>query len=191
MDSFETLVGSLFEKDGYWIRTSFKVGLTKDEKRRIGRPSSPRWELDLIAYKAGSNELLVIECKSYLDSTGVHARGLNGSDSTDATKYKLFNDANLRGIVLGRLVKQLVTSGTCASSPVVKLCLVAGKVASEVDRASIRTLFDRKGWGFYDDAWLRDKLVTVSGSGYENEVASVVAKLLLRKPSTLNNHRQG
>jgi hypothetical protein len=52
MDSFETLVGSLLEKDGYWVRTAMKVDLTKEEKRKIGRPSTPRWELDLVAYKA-------------------------------------------------------------------------------------------------------------------------------------------
>ena len=56
MDSFETLVGSLLEKDGFWVRTSVKVELTAEEKRKIGRPSSPRWELDLVAYKAKSNE---------------------------------------------------------------------------------------------------------------------------------------
>ena len=43
MDSFETLVGFLLEKDGYWVRTSVKVGLTTREKKKIGRPSSPRW----------------------------------------------------------------------------------------------------------------------------------------------------
>src|SRR3990167_7524540 len=82
MDSFETLVGSLLEKDGFWVRTSVKVELTPEEKRKIGRPSSPRWELDLVAYKAKSNELLVVECKSFLDSPGVRARGLDGTDKT-------------------------------------------------------------------------------------------------------------
>lgn len=190
MDSFETLVGSLLEKDGFWVRTSVKVELTAEEKRKIGRPSSPRWELDLVAYKAKSNELLVVECKSFLDSSGVRACGLDGTDAKKAKHYKLFNDNVLRKTVLGRLKKQFVSTGSCSSSPSVKLCLAAGKVASETDRGKIKNLFKRKGWDFYDDKWLKDKLLSVSKSGYENEVASVVAKILLREKPRHNHHLQ-
>lgn len=191
MDSFETLVGSLLEKDGFWVRTSVKVELTAEEKRKIGRPSSPRWELDLVAYKAKTNELLVVECKSFLDSPGVRARGLDGTDANEAKRYKLFNDNVLRKAVLGRLVKQLVSSGSCAFSPSVKLCLAAGKVASEPDRRNIINLFERNGWGFLDDSWVKEKLLAVSNSGYENEVASVVAKILLREKPRHNNRFHG
>lgn len=126
MDSFETLVGSLLEKDGFWVRTSVKVELTAEEKRKIGRHSSPRWEIDLVAYKAKSNELLVVECKSFLDSPGVRDRGLKGTDANETKRYKLFNDNVLRKAVIGRLVEQLVASGSCTSSPSVKLCFAAG-----------------------------------------------------------------
>ena len=186
MDSFETLVGSLLTKEGYWVRSCVKVELTATEKQKIGRPSSPRWEIDLVAYKAKSNELLIVECKSFLDSPGVRARGLDGTDPIEAKRYKLFNDSVLRKTVLGRLVKQLVSAGSCSSSPSVTLCLAAGKVAGEPDREKIRKLFDRNGWKFFDDSWLREKLLTVSGSGYENEIASVVAKILLRGQSRYN-----
>jgi hypothetical protein len=73
MDAFEQLAADIFWNEGYWVRTSVKVELTREEKVRIGRHSSPRWEIDLIAYRATSNELLALECKSYLDSGGVHA----------------------------------------------------------------------------------------------------------------------
>jgi len=188
MDSFETLVGSFLEKEGFWVRTNVKVDLKPNEKRKIGRPSSPRWELDLIAYKAKPNELLVVECKSFLDSPGVRARGLDGTDTKEAKRYKLFNDNVLRKVVLRGLVKQLVASGSCAPSPSVKLCLAVGKVASEPDRDKIKSLFERNGWVFLDDSWLRKKLLSMSNSGYENEVASVVAKILLRKKPR-HNHR--
>jgi hypothetical protein len=49
MDSFESLVASILEREGFWVRSNFKVDLTKEEKRTIGRPSSPRWEIDLLA----------------------------------------------------------------------------------------------------------------------------------------------
>jgi hypothetical protein len=71
MDSFENLMAILLEREGYWVTTSFKVDLTKSEKIKIGKPTTPRWELDLIAYKAGPNELLIVECKSFLNSIGV------------------------------------------------------------------------------------------------------------------------
>lgn len=111
MDSFEALISYLLQQEGYWFRKTVKVELTAEEKKKIGRPSSPRWELDLVAYKGSSNELMVIECKSYLDSPGVRARGLAGRDSKEAARYKLFNDSVLRKTVLGRLKKQLVASG--------------------------------------------------------------------------------
>lgn len=71
MDAFEAVVAMLLRREGYWVIPSFKVDLTKDEKRAIKRHSSPRWEIDLAAYKGATNELIAIECKSFLDSIGV------------------------------------------------------------------------------------------------------------------------
>ncbi len=65
MNAFEELVGNLLERQGFWVKRNLKVELTAEEKRRISRPSCPRWELDLLAYRANNNELLVCECKSY------------------------------------------------------------------------------------------------------------------------------
>jgi hypothetical protein len=72
MDSFETVIAMLLTRYGYWSITSYRVILTPEEKRRIGRPSNSRWELDLVAYKASKNEILAVECKSLLDSRGVY-----------------------------------------------------------------------------------------------------------------------
>ena len=80
MDAFEQVVASILQRKGYWTQTSVKVELTKEEKRAIGRPSSPRWELDVVGYRGSSNELLVVECKSYLDSYGVRASAFDGTD---------------------------------------------------------------------------------------------------------------
>src|SRR6185436_1141679 len=131
MDSFESLVSMLLEHEGYWVRSSYKVVLSKSEKNTIGRPSSPRWEIDLVAYKGATNELLAVECKSYLDSGGVRFRGFNGSDLLASRRYKLFNDAILRKTVLRRLVKQLEASEACSHTPSVRLALAAGKIASD------------------------------------------------------------
>ena len=166
MDSFEAIVGLLLQKEGYWVRRSVKVNLTPKEKKKIRRHSSPRWELDLVAYKAKSNELLVVECKSLLDSRGVTAQGVSGKGRKNL--YKLFNDSVLRKTVLNRLVKELVESDSCASFPSVTLCLAAGKIARDADRENIKKLFERNGWRLFDDSWLSKRLKSLGErkSGY-------------------------
>src|ERR1700719_1729521 len=84
MDAFEQVVSEILWMDGYWVRTSVKVDLTKEEKVSIGRPSSPRWELDIVGYRGRDNTLRVVECKSYLDSRGTRAASRFGP-STAAT----------------------------------------------------------------------------------------------------------
>jgi len=66
MDAFESVIALLLRQEGYWVIPSFKVEITREEKRKIGRPSSPRWEIDLVAYQGATNEVLAVECKSYL-----------------------------------------------------------------------------------------------------------------------------
>jgi len=179
MESFESLVLTVLERDGYWVRPGLKVELTKDEKKLIGRTSSPRWELDLVAYKGATNELLVVECKSYFDNPGVKYESFKGDKCSE--RFKLFNEDVLRRVVFSRLKSQLVAAGSCRARPKTRLCLAAGKIASDSDRKRIRALFRSRGWLLFDDNWLRDALKRVAASGYDNQVAAVVAKLLLRK----------
>ena len=65
MDYFETLVKTVLEREGYWMIQSFKVDLTKEEKRELGRPTTPRPEIDLLAFSPVKDQLMVIEVKSY------------------------------------------------------------------------------------------------------------------------------
>jgi len=181
MDAFENLVAMLLEREGYWVRSGVKVELSKEEKRQIGRPSSPRWELDIVAYKGNDNSLLVVECKSFLDSRGVDASAFAGAADGRPDRYKLFTDSVLRRVVFHRLETQLVDAGFCSPSPKITLCLVAGRVASEQHRDLLKQHFKNKGWQFWDDEWLRDSLHELPKSGYENNVSTVVAKILLRK----------
>ena len=48
MDSFEQVVAEILWREGYWVRASVKVELTKEEKREIDLPSSPRWKWLLV-----------------------------------------------------------------------------------------------------------------------------------------------
>ena len=177
MDAFESVVAMLLRRDGYWVMSSFKVLLVTDEKRRIGRPTSPRWEIDLVAYKGSTNQLLAIECKSYLDSVGVIFRN---STFDIPARYKLFTEPKLRSVVLGRMATQLHESGACASKPKITLCLATGKIASRTDRDGMKRHFQDNGWLLFDDEWVRERLGNTANAGYENDVSYVVAKLLRR-----------
>lgn len=185
MDAFEQVVAEILWMEGYWVRTSVKIELTKDEKRTIGRPSSPRWELDIVAYNGRDNLLRVVECKSYLDSLGVQAQGFD-PESKNAARYKLFNDDVLRETVFARLAMQFTAAGLCRTSPDVKLCLACGKI-NEKGRQAIRMLFNRNRWELWDETWLRQRLELMAEGGYENQTSAVVAKLLLRGALSKNS----
>jgi hypothetical protein len=178
MDAFEQVVAEILWMQGYWVRTSVKIELTKEEKRTIGRPSSPRWELDIVAYNGRSNLLLAVECKSYLDSLGVQAQGFDPK-SKNASRYKLFNDEALRETVFARLGLQFSEMGFCRPNPTIKLCLACGKI-NEKGRPEIERLFRSNKWELWDEKWLRQHLSSMAAKGYENQTSAVVAKLLLR-----------
>lgn len=180
MDAFEQLVSEILWMEGYWVRTSVKVELTKEEKKAIGRPSSPRWELDIVAYCGRDNVLRVVECKSYLDSRGVALSAFDGSNEPFGKRFKLFHEKQLRKVVFARLRKQFATSGACRPDPVVKLCLACGRIASDADRERLHKHFAEEDWELWDEPWLRERLRVMSERGYENQVSAVVAKLLLR-----------
>lgn len=178
MDAFETVIASILQRRGFWTLTSVKVDLTKAEKRGIGRHSSPRWELDIVAYRGSDNELRVVECKSFLDSPGVECGAFDGTNRAAESRYKLFCDSTLRRVVLRRLQLQLTESGFCRKEPTVKLCLAAGKVRGDADR--LRKQFEKKGWILLGPDEIRAELKALRDSGYENSVAAVVAKIILR-----------
>lgn len=180
MDTFENLVSELLWQEGYWVRTSVKVELTKEEKLIIGRPTAPRWELDIVAYSARENLLRIIECKSYLDSRGVGAKSIIESASKVAGRYKLFTDGTLRTVVFNRLALEMEKIGACRPSPTVTLGLACGKIASVKDHNDLKAHFDKQGWELLDAIWLKEQMTKLSKASYENQISSVVAKILLR-----------
>lgn len=179
MDAFETVVASILQRQGYWTLTSVKVELTKKEKRQIGRHSTPQWELDVVAYRGSENEILVVECKSFLDSPGVQRKAFDGSNKKAEKRYKLFRDNTLRKVVFQRLKRQLISAGFCAPNPTMRLCLAAGKVRG--DEQWLETHFKKKGWLLFGPETIRSELRKLRDAGYENNVAAVVAKMLLRE----------
>ena len=181
MDFFEALVKTLLEEDGFWVRQSFKVNLTKGEKRRIGKPSIPRPELDLLALKPKTNELFAIEVKSHLDSPGVRLADLEQRFKVPEGRYKLLTSSTYRRTVFARLTKELGKFGMLANGSDLrpKLGMVVGKVyrGQEVEMSKYLAEKDVFFWG---PSELKCRLTKLATKGYENEPSVLAAKVLLR-----------
>jgi len=177
MDAFEQLASELFFANGYWVQNSLKVDLTKEEKVAIGRPSSPRWEIDLVAYSGGENRLLALECKSFLDSSGVAINEFL-PDST-SSRYKLFREDETRDIVLNRMKSDLIAKGFISAGCKISFGLVAAKIRPK-DYDALPQYFAKRGWDLYGPNWIKSEVKRLAGSGYSNDVSAVVAKILLR-----------
>jgi hypothetical protein len=180
MEYFETIIKTLLEHEGYWVRQSFKVNLTKQEKKQIGKPSVPRPEIDLLALKPRSREVLVLEAKSYFDSPGVRLADIQEEFHIPEGRYKLFTCANYRNVVLNRLRQDLQDLGMVRGHIKMKLGLVAGHIYQGRSE-KIRSYFISKGWFFWSPEDVRDKVNALAAKGYENEPAIITAKILMRE----------
>ena len=67
MNAFEDIVKLYLEEEGYWVRQSVKVNkITREDKRKLNNYSMPTPEIDIVAYKAKENELLLVEVSLFL-----------------------------------------------------------------------------------------------------------------------------
>jgi hypothetical protein len=153
MNAFEELVAGLLRREGYWTHQSYKVVLSKQDKVSIGKPSLPRIEIDILGYKASSNTLLWVECKSYLDSSGV---SLSNFDAENG-RYKVFANKELRSVATKQLISQATKSGLALGHPKVEYWLVAGHIARE-SRLGLQKRFDSEGWKLRTDEWIVSQL---------------------------------
>lgn len=179
MDHFETIVCDLLEASGYWIRRSFKVEMTKQEKQQVGRHSMPRPEIDILAYKRETEEILVLEAKSFLDSPGVSLDQLAETHDQPQGRYKLFTCENYRDVVMERLRMQLISCGMASTKTTIRLGLAAGKVYRR-ESADLRKFMDSMGWYFLSPEDIKEQVTRFSERGYENNPAIITAKILLR-----------
>jgi hypothetical protein len=180
MDAFEQIAARLFEVQGYWTRIGYAVELTKQQKSDLGKPSLPRPQLDIVAFKPSANEILVVECKSYLDSYGVRFEDFHGKDDAEKDVYKMFNRRRLREVVLAAVVDQLQREGlVTATNPTVRLVLVAGKHIRR-QRAQAPRVVQSQRVDTRDSTGVISGLRAFADRGYENDVITLVTKLLTR-----------
>ena len=81
----------------------------------------PRPEIDILAYCAKENHLLWVECKSYLDSTGVKAEAFQGEGAKNSERYRVFTKKNYREEVTEALIAQILSEGRAKSKPSIYL----------------------------------------------------------------------
>jgi hypothetical protein len=179
MNAFEQIAAHFFEVQGYWTRVAYKIDVSKEEKRELGNPSMPRLEVDLLAFRPGSNQLLVMECKSWLDSTGVRVANF-GEDPVHNKHMKLFNRDGLRELLTSKLLAQLRQEGLLPTTdPSIRYGLVAGKIKAG-NEPKIREIFDAKDWLLVTPSDLASGLRKFADRGYEDDVATMVVKILER-----------
>lgn len=125
MDYFEATIARILEEQGYWVRQSVRVALTKEVKKLLDNPSMPRCEIDIVAYKPLAKELVLFEVKSYLDSNGVQPKDLRRTTRKN-NRYKLLTLPDLQREVVAALLAQYRERGLLLDGADVRMGLAAG-----------------------------------------------------------------
>lgn len=177
MNAFEDIVRRYLEEQGYWVRQSVKVEITKPQKVEIGTPSMPRPEIDLVAFNAKKNELVLIEAKSYLDSYGVYYEAIADPKDEGAPRYKLFTNETFIRIVTEKLVEQYKNSGLIKGNVKVNYGLAAGNI-HKGDEKRLAKHFHRNKWMLITPQQLREFIEQCATKGWEDDVVTMTVKLL-------------
>ncbi|RKS03061.1 hypothetical protein [Flavobacterium sp. 102] len=179
MDAFEQIIGQLLEEDGFWVRYSVKINLTKQEKVEIGKATTPRPEIDIVAYKPTEKTLYLIEAKSFLDSAGVVFEHAIAEQDIQHGRYKLLTSLKYRNVLKNRLKIDWVNQKIIADDTIINFGLIAGKVHKNRE-AELEENFNAKGWLFWGPTKIKSRLTMLSAKAYENNAVTIAAKLLTR-----------
>lgn len=179
MDYFESICKTLLEKEGYWVKQSYKIELTREDKIKLNSPSLPRLEIDLIAFNYKKNELLVLEVKSFFDSGGVMLRDLQKEHLYPEGRYKLVTCQNYREIVERQIKKVLFDTGLVPENIQTKFGLIFGNVRV-ADDAGIRHFCTENNWFYWSPQDVQEKVLNLASNKYENDPCVITAKILNR-----------
>lgn len=179
MDAFEQIVGILLENDKYWVRHSVKVNLTKEEKVKINKPSTPRPEIDIVAYDVVQNILFLLEAKSFLDSGGVVYEKVVEKNEFPSGRYKILTSEKYQKIIVSKLRTEWIANGIINKNTKFRFGLVAGNIYQNKE-TDLKKYFNNKKWFFWGPTDLKQKLIELSKKGYENNTITIVTKLMLK-----------
>ena len=179
MNAFEKIVGQYLEEEGYWVRQSVKVHISKQDKVDIGKYSMPTPEIDLVALNMRKNEMLLIEAKSFLDSYGVWFEAVSGEDAKASERYKLFTNSTFREIVTERLRKEYLDRGLINKNTKINYALAAGHIHSG-NEEPIAEYFSKKGWRLFTPTQIREYVKQLASKGWEDDLVTMTTKLISR-----------
>lgn len=179
MDAFEQIIGQLLEEEKYWVRHSVKIDLSPEEKRAINKPSTPRPEIDIVAYDSRNDSIFLLEVKSYLDSSGVVLEHVAIEQDEQAGRYKLLTALKYRETLAKRLHQDWCKSGHIKKSTAVHFGLIAGKVYRNKE-AELKAHFDKMRWLFWGPTEIKRRILALAEKGYENNAVTIAAKILTR-----------
>ncbi len=179
MDFFEGLISKLLEVDGYWVKRSYKVIVSVEDKAKLKLPNMPRPEIDILAYKPGEDVLYAIEAKSYLDSSGVNPMWVMADYKITQGRYRFFTSALYRDIVIRQLSQELIKNGMIRESTTIKLGLATGKVHKK-QSSVLAAYMDEQDWLFWSPEEIKVRLGKLAAAGYENDPTSIAVKMILR-----------
>ena len=92
----------------------------------------------------------------------------------------MFTNEALFRLTRERLIQQMKREGLITSPlPQATLCLAAGKIYHDHE-AHLQAHFKSKGWRLYTPVWIAERIRNLAAKGYENEVMTIVTKILER-----------
>jgi hypothetical protein len=171
MEGFESIVSAIFEHQKYWVRRNMRLELPVE---RRSKRHSPRPEVDIVAYSPAAQEVLAVECKSWLNSAGVRAKHFLSPGPKAIQRYRLFLDNAYWKAVCEGLFSELNLGDI---SPNFRRCLVAGKVPL-ADVQALNDKFQAEGWVFHGPDWVCAGLKEFQKSRYQNDAVIMAVKLL-------------
>ena len=162
MNAFEDIVKLYLEEEGYWVRPSVKIEISKDDKKALGLSTMPRPEIDLVALNVRENELVLVEVKSFLDSQGVFWENVcdEKGDYVYAKRYRLFTNKEFRKIVTKRLRQEYQRRGLINEKTKINYALAVGKFHSSKDEGKIREHFSKRGrdWKLFSPTDIKNRI---------------------------------
>jgi len=181
VNAFEDIVKLYLEEEGYWVRQSVKVKISKQDKRDLLTYSMPTPEIDLVAFNVKENELLLIEVKSFLDSQGVYFDVVCDEKGKyeNSKYYKLFTNKRFRNVITKRLSEEYLKQGLINEKTKVNFALAAGKIHSG-DESKIYDYFSKRGWKLFSPKNIKEKVRELSEKSWEDNLVTITAKLILR-----------
>jgi hypothetical protein len=180
VNAFESIVKLYLEEEGYWVRQSVKAHISKEDKVALSLPSMPTPEIDLVALNVKKNELLLVEAKSLLGSYGVYYEAIADEKDELAERYRLFTNGKFREVVTKALREEYLERGLINEKTKINYALAAGHIHSG-NEPSIAKYFSDNGWKLFTPEQIKEKVRQLSTKGWEDDLITMTAKLILKK----------